>query len=127
MDWKPSGYTSVSPYLIVGDAEMTMAFAEAVFDATRLRSFPGENGNGIMHAEVRIDDTVVMMGEVPEAGSTNVHVYVTDVEAAFDRAMAAGASVVREPTRAGDGDYRAGVDDGNGTVWWISQMDEYLT
>ena len=124
MAWKPPGYTSVSPYLVVADAERTMTFAEAVFDATRLRSFPGEDGAGIMHAEIRIDDTVVMMGESPGSGTAHVHVYVPDVEHAFERATAAGADVVREPTRSGDGDYRAGVDDGNGTTWWISQMDE---
>lgn len=124
MAWKPPGYTSVSPYLVVTDAERTMAFAEAVFGATRLRSFPGEDGAGIMHAEIRIDDTVVMMGEAPRSGNAHVHVYVPDVEQAFDRATAAGADVVREPTRSGDGDYRAGIDDRNGTTWWISQTDE---
>ena len=44
MSWKPEGYTSVSPYLIVGDAGRALAFIETVFDGTRLRVMPREDG-----------------------------------------------------------------------------------
>ncbi len=123
MTWKPEAYSTVSPYLLVRDAERTLGFLEAVFGATRLRVHQ-RDGGGIEHAEARIDDTVVMMGEVPEPGEAHVHVYVPDADAAFAKATEAGGRIVQEMRRSGDGDYRGGVADGNGTVWWISQQEQ---
>jgi len=124
MSWKPEGYSSVSPYLIVADAEATLAFAQAVFNAERLRLHRRDDG-GIKHAEFRIDDTVVMVGEMPGGTAAHIHVYVPDADAAFALALATGGNTVQEMTHAGDGDYRGGVADANGTVWWISQQEEY--
>lgn len=124
MPWKPDGYPSVSPYLIVRDAEKTLAFVTAVFGGERLRVIPREDGRGIMHAEARIDDSVIMMGEMPDGPDTNVHVYLQDVEAAFERAKDNGGTVVQALEHKGDGDFRGGVSDGNGTVWWLSRQDE---
>jgi uncharacterized glyoxalase superfamily protein PhnB len=78
----------------------------------------------IMHAEVRIDDTVVMMGDAggswPPAPA-HVHVYVRDVDDAHRRALAAGGVSVQEPRqRSGDPDKRGGVKDPGGNTWWIS-------
>ena len=121
MDWKPDGYPSVSPYLIVCDAEAVLQFLEAAFAARRLRIVPREGGRGLMHAEAAIEGGgVVMMGEQPEAVPTHVHVYVPDARATFDRALAAGGTEVQALTDNGDGDLRGGIDDGLGTVWWIS-------
>lgn len=124
MHWKPEGYTSVSPYLIVSDAQATLNFAQAVFDAERLRLHRREDG-GIKHAEFRIDDTVVMVGEMSGGATAHIHVYVPDADAAFALALATGGNAVQEMTHSGDGDYRGGVADANGTVWWISQQEEY--
>ena len=71
------------------------------------------------------DARVVMLGEAPGGGAAdapdiNVHVYVPDAVATFDRARAAGGTVVQEPGRGPDGDMRGGISDGNGTTWWIS-------
>ena len=121
MDWKPYGYTSAAPYLIVRDAERTLNFLEATFGAERLRVIP-RDGGGIMHAEARIDDTVVMMGEMPEGPDAHVHVYVPDPDAAFRRALDAGAAEVQPLTEAGDGDLRGGVRDADGTIWWIARQ-----
>jgi uncharacterized glyoxalase superfamily protein PhnB len=123
MKWKPVSYTSVSPYLLVRDAEKTLRFVEAVFGATRLRVHLRENGLGIAHAEARIDDSVIMMGEAPEAVEAHVHVYVPDAVAAFERGLSAGGLVVQELRRLGDGDHRGGIADGNGVVWWISAQE----
>ena len=119
MAYKPEGYTSAAPYLMVRDAKRTLGFLKAVFGSEPLRLFEREDGS-IMHAEVRIDDTVVMMGEMPDGPQGNVHVYVPDVDAAFERALKAGGTTVQEVMEKGDGDRRGGVDDGNGTVWWLS-------
>jgi PhnB protein len=119
---KPEGYPSVSPYLIVNGADGTIRFMKTVFDAVELRRFPDEQGK-LMHAEVRIDDSVVMLGDAaPEWPdmTAHVHVYVRDVDATYRRALAAGATSVQEPVKKGDEDKRGGVKDAGGTTFWIS-------
>ena len=119
---KPDGYTSVSPYLIVNGAAGTMEFLKTVFGAVELRKFPDASGK-LMHAEVRIDDTVVMIADAspswPAIGA-HVHVYVTDVDAVFRRALENGATAVQEPVKKSDEDKRGGVKDAGGTTWWIA-------
>ena len=119
MSHKPDGYTSLAPYLIVEDAERTLRFVDAVFGAEPLRIFRHDDG-AIMHAEARIDDTVLMMGQADGGPAAHVHVYVPDVDAAFTRAVEAGASVIQEAMEKGDGDRRAGVRDDDGHTWWLS-------
>lgn len=121
MTYKPDGYTSVAPYLIVDGADQTIRFLERVFDGVALRRFEAQGG-GVMHAEVRIDDTVVMLGDSGPgfpAVPSHVHVYVPDVDATYARALDAGAESVRPPEQKGDEDKRGGVKDAGGTTWWI--------
>lgn len=125
MAWKPNGYSTVSPYLMVQDAEKTLQFIETVFAATRLRLHPREDGSGVAHSEARIDDSIIMMGEVSHASDAHIHVYVQNAEEAFAKAVAFGGQVVQELRRSGDGDYRGGIADGNGIVWWISSQEDY--
>jgi PhnB protein len=121
-NFKPTGYTTVSPYLIVTDAAATISFLERVLDAELLRSFPDDQGR-LMHAEVRIDDSVVMLAdsapEWPPVGAY-AHVYVRDVDATYKRALAEGAASVQAPEQKGDEDKRGGVKDAGGTTWWIA-------
>lgn len=119
MPYKPEGYTSLAPYLLVESAERTLAFLSEVFGAQRLRVMRRDDG-AIAHAEARVDDTVVMMGEMAGAPPANVHVYVADVDAAFARALRAGGVSVEDPADRDDGDRRGGVRDADGTVWWIA-------
>ncbi len=124
--FKPTGYTSVAPYLVVRGAEQTMQFLETVFGAQRLRCYPGPDGR-LMHGEVRLDDTVVMLADASEdwqAGAAHVHVYVADVDATFRKALAAGAQSIREPVKGGDSDKRGGFMDAGGTSWWVSTQLE---
>lgn len=123
---KPHGYTTVSPYLIVEDAVHTIDFLVRVFDATELRRFPDGQGK-IMHAEVQIDDTVVMIADGTAgwpAVPAHVHVYVPDVDATYQRALEAGAHLVQEPVKKDDADKRGGVKDAGGTTWWIATKVE---
>lgn len=124
-DWKPKSYPSLSPYLISRDAEGLVAFLEAAFDGILQRRFDHPGGS-LRHAEVRIDDSVVMIGGgATETASAPVHVhlYVRDAQATFERAIAAGATVVREPAQAdGDEDLRGGVQDCWGVTWWIATL-----
>jgi uncharacterized glyoxalase superfamily protein PhnB len=119
---KPEDYSTISPYLVVTDASATIDFLTAVFGAQELRRFPGEGGR-VTHAEVRVDDSVLMLADgapgwppVP----AHVHVYVPDVDATYRRALAAGAEAVQEPVQKGDEDKRGGVKDAGGTTWWIA-------
>lgn len=120
--YKPDGYTTISPYLIVDGANATIEFLRNVFGAIELRRFPDPTGK-IMHAEVRIDDTVVMIADGTSGWPpvpTHVHVYVPDVDAAYRRALEAGGTSVQEPVKKGDADKRGGVKDAGGTTWWIA-------
>ena len=120
--FKPSAYTTVAPYLIVNGASRTIEFLSRVFDAVELRRFADPSGK-VMHAEVRIDDTVVMIADgVPDWPPipAHVHVYVSDVDATYRRAIAAGATSVQEPVKKQDEDKRGGVKDAGGTTWWIA-------
>ena len=120
MSYKPQAYTSAAPYLMIRDARAMLDFLHEVFGAEALRVMPRAEGQGIMHAEARIDDTVIMMGEVPEPESAHIHVYVPDPKACFARALAAGASEVQPLTDSGDGDLRGGLTDPQGITWWIA-------
>ena len=120
--YKPDRYSSVSPYLIVGGASGTIAFLQRVFGAVELRRYPDASGR-LMHAEVRIDDTVVMLADSTESWPpvpSYVHVYVSDVDAIYKRALDAGATSVQAPVKKDDDDKRGGVKDAGGTTWWIA-------
>lgn len=120
--YKPDGYTSVSPYLIVDGASATLDFLKRVFAADEIRRFADPAGR-VMHAEVRIDDTVVMIADGVDGWPpvpSHVHVYVRDVDATYRRALEAGARSVQEPVKKEDPDKRGGVKDAGGTTWWIA-------
>jgi uncharacterized glyoxalase superfamily protein PhnB len=122
VSYKPHNYNSVSPYLIVDGASVTIDFLKAAFGAVELRRFPDAAGK-VMHAEVRLDDTVIMLTGAAEgwpAIPAHVHIYTPDVDATYQRAMAAGASSIQEPVQKEDEDKRGGVQDASGTTWWIA-------
>ncbi len=120
-NYKPLGYNAVSPYLLVSSVDRQLAFLLATFAAKKLRLLELPDGR-VKHAEVLIDDTVIMMGERPDgrqAMPCSTHVYVADVDASFKAALEAGASVVSEPKDQAYGDRSAGVKDPEGNIWWL--------
>ena len=121
--YKPKSYNSASPYLVVTDAAATIQFLTIVFDATEIQRLPRADGHGIMHAEVRLDDTVIMLGDcIPDvwpATPSHVHVYVPDVDATYRKGLAAGVTSLQEPVKKADDDKRGGFKDSWGTSWWI--------
>lgn len=122
LSFKPAGYTSVSPYLIVAGACETIEFLKDTFSAVELRHFRSDTGR-ILHAEVRIDDTVVMLADSTEnwpPTQAHVHIYVKDVDATYQLALEAGAVSVQSPIQKEDEDKRGGIKDAGGTTWWIS-------
>jgi uncharacterized glyoxalase superfamily protein PhnB len=119
---KPQDYSTVSPYLIVDGASATIDFLVKVFGAVELRRFPDASGK-LMHSEVRIDDTVVMIADGGDGWlpvQSHVHVYVRDVDATYKRALEVGATSVQVPVKKEDEDKRGGVKDAGGTTWWIA-------
>ncbi len=120
--YKPEGYSTVSPYLIVDGAARTIEFLGNVFGAVSLRELADSRGK-LMHAEVRIDDTVIMLTDGAKGWPpipSHVHVYVRDVDETYTRALKAGATSVQEPMKKGDENRRGAVKDVGGTTWWIS-------
>ena len=122
-NWKPGSHNSVSVYIVADNAQRVIDFLKETFDAAELRRFDSPGGK-IMHAEVRIDDTVVMIadaGGAYPAFPVWLHVYVPDAQATYKKALAAGGLTVQEPVqKAGDPDLRGGVKDPCGNTWWIS-------
>lgn len=120
--YKPAGYTSVSAYVMVDGAQRVIDFLKQTFDAEELRRYDRPDGS-IMHVEVRIDDTVVMLADRNADAPTfptSLHVYVPDVDATYQRALAAGGGAVQAPQQKDDPDRRGGVQDPAGNIWWIA-------
>ncbi len=101
----PDGYHTVTPHLIVSDAASAIEFYEKAFGAVEQMRLPGPDGN-IMHAEVKIGDSPVMLAdEMPEMGlrspstiggsPTSIMLYVEDVDARYNQAIAAGGTEQR--------------------------------
>ncbi|CAN5454361.1 VOC family protein [soil metagenome] len=122
-NWKPADHNSLSPYLMVADAEATIAFATEVFGAVEIARHPGPGGR-IMHAELRFGDSVLMLAQASSAWPAlpvHLHLYVSDVDACHARAIAAGARSLQEPVRKGDPDRRGGFVAPDGIVtWWVA-------
>jgi PhnB protein len=122
--YKPQGYASVSVYIMANGAQQVIDFLKNTFDARQTRRTDLPNGS-IMHAEVQIDDTIVMIADAGGDGSPAfpvwLHVYVPDVDATYQRALEAGGISVQEPSRAEtEPDRRGGVKDPSGNTWWIA-------
>ena len=117
----PDGYHSVTPYLIVKGAAQLIDFVKQAFGAQETFRMPG--GGGIMHAEVRIGDSMVMMSDaMGEYGPmpTMLFLYVEDVDAVYRRALKAGGVSTQEPEDQFWGDRAGAVKDAFGNQWWIA-------
>ncbi|MGK2864694.1 MAG: VOC family protein [Chitinophagaceae bacterium] len=121
-NFKPTGYNSVSPYFIVNGAQKFMNLLKEIFDARELRRYNMADGS-IMHAEIQIDDSVIMLGDssgkfppVPLV----MHVYFPNVDKTFDKAIKAGCEIVEQPKeRDDDPDRRATFKDFAGNMWSV--------
>lgn len=119
--YKREGHNAVSPYLLVSSVKQQLAFLRTVFDVTELYKMELADGT-IKHAEVRLADSVIMMGERPnelDPMPCSIHVYIPDVDATYQAALAYGAVSVSEPKDQPYGDRSAGVKDAEGNIWWL--------
>lgn len=125
----PDGYHTVTPCVLVNDVVSLIDFLQQVFDAKETERMVDPNGR-IMHAEVRIGDSLIMMGEVSEGNPTipaMFYLYLEDCEAAYQRAMAAGATSLQEPRAEFYGDRTAAVRDASGCQWWLATRVEEVS
>jgi uncharacterized glyoxalase superfamily protein PhnB len=115
------GYRTITPYLVVPDAEKQIAFLQQVFGGDVTLKSERPDGT-VQHAEVRIGDSMVMLGQAGgpwEPMRANLMVYVEDTDETYRKAMAGGAKSLRQPVNESYGDRSAGVEDPCGNVWWI--------
>ena len=120
--FKPTGYNSLSPYFVVRDAQRFVDLLKDIFNAEPLRRYDTPDGK-IMHMELRMDDSVIMVGESSEEfpRALMIHVYVPDVDVVFQRAIGLGCVAVEEPReREGDPDRRGTFKDFSGNFWSIA-------
>jgi PhnB protein len=125
----PDGYHSVTPYLAVHGAAKLIDFLQRAFDAAVTERMEGPDG-AITHAEVRIGDSIVMLGEAPSERKpmpAMLYMYVADTDAVYRRAIAAGGTSIREPADQFYGDRSAAVQDACGNQWWLATRIENLT
>jgi PhnB protein len=121
--YKPSGYNSLSPYLITDDAERLVDLLKTIFYAAELRRFHHDNGS-IAHLELKLDDTVIMISDSTDeypANTTMLHMYVPDVMKTFELAVSTGCKTVVQPVnQGGDPDTRGAFMDFAGNCWAVS-------
>jgi PhnB protein len=126
----PEGYPCVTPYLIVDRAAEAIDFYKNVLGATERMRMPGPDGT-VGHAELMIGDSMIMLAdESPEMGSRSpsrvggtpvmIHVYLEDVDAAFERARAAGSTMLQMPEDRFYGDRAARFEDPFGHRWDVA-------
>src|SRR5262245_25842974 len=130
----PEGYHTATPYLIVRNAAHAIEFYKKAFGATELMRMAEPNGR-IGHAEIKVGDSPIMLAdEVPEMGfrspeslggsPVSILLYVEEVDAVFNQAVAAGAKVQRPVADQFYGDRTGGVTDPFGHVWYIATHKE---
>ncbi|WP_312520105.1 VOC family protein [Massilia sp.] len=133
----PEGFRSITPHLVCEGAAEALAFYQRAFGAVQVARMDGPGGK-IMHAEMRIGDSMVMLADAfPEYGSrgpralqgtpVTIHLYVNDADAVWERALAAGATVQMPLEDAFWGDRYGQVVDPFGHHWSIATHQRDLT
>ncbi len=126
----PDGYPQVTPYLFVHDAAAAIEFYKSAFGATERMRMPAPGGK-IGHAELQLGDGLLMVAdEFPDFGGRSpktvggspviVSLYVEDVDAVFDKAVQAGATVVRPVENQFYGDRTCQIADPFGHQWSVA-------
>jgi PhnB protein len=125
----PKGYHTITPFMTVRDAARAIEFYKQAFGAKERGVMKGPDGK-VMHAELVIGDSIIMLAdEFPEFGSlspqsiggsgTGLHIYIEDVDSAFDRAVKAGATVEMPVADMFWGDRYGKLHDPFGHKWSI--------
>jgi PhnB protein len=133
----PDGFHTLTPHLVCDGAAAALDFYKAAFGAIELSRLPGPGGK-LMHASVRIGDSILMLNdEFPQHGGfgpkalkgspVTIHVYVADVDAAFAKAVAAGAKVRMPVADMFWGDRYGQLEDPFGHIWSLATHTRDMT
>ncbi len=134
----PEGFHSVTPMFMYKDARKAIEFYKKAFGAMELFAMPGPEGKGVMHAELLIGNSIIMMGEEnPQApcksaealgcSPVSFYIYVEDVNEAFERAVKAGGQVRMPVEEMFWGDRVGTLEDPFGYSWWLATHTRDLT
>jgi len=118
----PEGYHSLTTFIMATDAHKLSDFLKKAFNAKEKSIHLTPDGK-IMHAEIVIGDSILMLSEGNERYPSQpamVYLYTEDVDGFYKKAIAAGAVSLREPTDEFYGDRSAGIKDPSGNQWWIA-------
>ena len=132
------GFRTVTPYLTLKGAAQAIDFYKRAFGAQEVERMTGPDGKSVMHAEIKIGDSIVMLSdELPQTeshspqtlgGTTgSIFLYVPDVDAAFKRAVDAGAKAVMPPADMFWGDRFGKLVDPFGHHWAMATHKEDLS
>ena len=134
----PKGYHSVTPGLALRDTAAAIEFYKKALGAKEKSRMPGPDGRTVMHAELQIGDSNIMVGEeMPQMGHpspqalggtpVNLYVYVKDADKVFDQAVRAGATVVMPVADMFWGDRQGSLRDPFGHSWGIATRKRNLS
>ena len=134
----PQGMHTLTPNLVMRDCAKAIEFYKRALGAQEVARMPAPDGKSIWHAELRIGDSIIFMNdEMPGMGRTaptadapvpvTMWLYVPDCDAAFRRAVDAGAKSTMEPADMFWGDRCAGVADPFGYVWSFATHQKDMT
>jgi PhnB protein len=134
----PDGYRTVTPYITVKGAAQAIEFYKRAFGAQEHERMTGPDGKTVMHGEIKIGDSIVMLAdEMPQMGCRSpqtlggctgyIFLYVPDVDAAFKRAVEAGAKATMPPADMFWGDRFGTVEDPFGHQWGLGTHKEDLS
>ena len=119
----PDGFHSVTPYITVRNAGKVIAFLKAAFNAEMDHDPIRRPDGSVMHAQVKIGNSRVMIAEEMEgikAAPATLYLYVPDVDMVYSRAVKAGGENIMEPTDMFYGDRSGGVKDPSGNSWFVA-------
>lgn len=134
----PEGYHTITPHLVVGDVAAAMAFYQKALGAIERFRLPGPDGKTILHGELQIGDSIFMLGaEMPGAEckspvalkgtAVELYLYVEDADAAYRRAVAAGAKEVVPVQEMFWGDRMGSLEDPFGHRWSVATHTKDLS
>jgi PhnB protein len=127
--WIPKGFRTVTPNIVVDNAEDAIAFLEQALGATEQYRLTTSDGK-VAHCELKLGDSIMNLGESMEgwpARGLVAQIYVENSDALFERAVAAGATVVMPMTDMFFGSREGRISDPFGNVWTIATLKEEVS
>jgi PhnB protein len=122
--YRPAGFSTVTPYLIVRGADKLIDFLKAAFEGEEKLRVPTEDGK-IRHAQVVVGDSPIELADANEQYPpmpASLHMYVPDCDAVYARAIQAGGTSIQELIDQPYGERSGGVLDPCGNQWWIATL-----